>query len=166
MRGPGSPGRAVPGGPCCTLWGSVAKPVTATAVMQLVEAGRVALDDPVVTHVPWLPVHQRGGTEVTVRHLLTHTSGYSTEAGVALADRARSGPDASRRTVRDLDATALVAEPGGRHRYSAVNFLLLGALVEEVTGQSFARYLDRQVLAPAGMTHAITTAGHRKERHP
>jgi D-alanyl-D-alanine carboxypeptidase len=158
------------GGPIDTdtpfLWGSVSKPVTATAVMQLVERGRIALEDPVVDHLRWLPVHERDGTEVTVRHLLTHTSGFSSDAGLALADRARSGADAIKSVVGDLDASALVAEPGGKHRYSAVNFLVLGALVEEVTGQPFARYLARNVLGPAGATDAITTAEQAADRLP
>jgi D-alanyl-D-alanine carboxypeptidase len=148
------------------LWGSVAKPVTATAVMQLVERGRIGLDDPIVDHVPWLPVHGRDGTEVTIRHLLNHTSGFSTQAGLALADRARSGLDAIRTVTRSLAARMLVAEPGEEHRYSAINFLVLGALVEEVTDQPFARRLARQVLAPAGMTDAIVTAEQAADRLP
>lgn len=137
------------------LIGSVSKPVTATAVMRLVEAGRVGLDDLVRQHLPWFQL--AGGADgVTVRHLLTHTSGLAQWA--SRTDRFDNSADGLARSVRDLASVRPKSVPGTAHEYSDANYMVLGALVEEVSGQSFGDFLHREVLDPLGMTHSATTA--------
>ncbi|MFF5078747.1 serine hydrolase domain-containing protein [Actinoplanes sp. NPDC000266] len=132
------------------LIGSVSKPFTALTVMQLVEQGRVALDDPVGRHLPWFAFPQ-----ITVRQLLNHTSGLPRWA--SRTDRFDNSPDGLERSVRDL-ATARLGEP----EYSDANYMVLGAMVAEVTGRPFREVLQSQVFDPLDMRHTVaSSAGHR-----
>ncbi len=124
---------------------------TATAVMQLYEQGSVRLDDPVQRYLPaFNPAHDPHRTGVTVRTLLTHTSGLPGDVnlddpwGLARADRAEG--------IRRALTAALEAPPGAAFRYSDINFEILGALVEAVTGEPENVYVRRNVFAPLGMT--------------
>lgn len=134
--------------PDSTLWdlASITKVLgTAMAAATLVESRRIALDDPVVRHLPRFA--GEGRDAITVRQLLNHTSGLRSYAPFyQLADS------------RDSAVTLLYRErprgrPGHRAEYSDINFLLLGLLVEQVTGESLETYVARTVLAPAGLRH-------------
>jgi CubicO group peptidase (beta-lactamase class C family) len=123
---------------------------TATAVMQLYEQGKVQFDDPVQRYLsdfnmsndPW-------GTKVTVRMLLTHTSGEPGD--VNLSDPwGLGGADKTEGIHRALTAR-LESGPGEVFRYSDINFILLGALIERVTGEAEDVYVQRNVFAPLGM---------------
>ncbi|WP_197503417.1 serine hydrolase [Mycobacterium sp. E740] len=123
---------------------------TATAVMQLYEQGKVRFDDPVQTYLPGFNVDddpQRA--QVTVRMLLTHTSGLAGDLdlrdswGLAAGDKAEG--------VRRALTSPLQATPGGAFGYSDINFILLGALVEQVSGEPEDVYVERNVFAPLGM---------------
>ncbi|MBC9715172.1 beta-lactamase family protein [Streptomyces sp. TRM66268-LWL] len=138
------------------LWGSVAKPITASAVMTLVQDGRLGLDDRVVDH---LPTFRFGGREhasqVTVRHLLNQTAGLPESATFKVADCL--DPDCPRPGER-VDALADVrplGPPGVKYAYTSANYLLLAAVVESVTGRPYAEHLRESVLEPAGMKGAI-----------
>lgn len=140
------------------LWGSVAKPVTGLAVMQLVEAGRVGLDAPVRTYLPWFRLADRDMSgRITVRQLLTNTSGIPASAA-GIGDRYDDAPGALSDAVRDLARIAPDAEPGTSYAYSSAGYAVLGALIEEVSGQPFGTYLHENVLDPLGMEHAVATA--------
>ncbi|MEE6258279.1 serine hydrolase domain-containing protein [Plantactinospora sonchi] len=153
--------------------GSVTKSFTGLAVMQLVEAGRVELDQPVRRYVPWLRLADESvAARITVRQLLTHTTGLPQVAAMGLTDRYDNTPDGLARSVRDLAAVRVTAEPGGLHQYSDANYQILGVLVEEVTGQPYGEHLRRSVLDPLGMSRSAATeaearslggipAGHR-----
>jgi CubicO group peptidase (beta-lactamase class C family) len=141
------------------LLGSVSKPFTALAVLRLVEAGRVDLDAPVGGYLPWLRfAGSPAPVAVTVRQLLTHTSGLPSVAERGLTDRFDNAPGGLARSVRDLAAVRPVGPPGGAHRYSDANYMVLGALVEAVSGESFGAHLRRHVLDPLGMSRAAATA--------
>lgn len=140
------------------LWGSVAKPVTGLAVMQLVEAGRVELDAPVRTYLPWFRLADREVSgRITVRQLLTNTSGIPTSASARIGDRYDNAPGALSHAVRDLARIAPAAEPGESYAYSSAGYAVLGALVEEVSGRPFGAYVHENVLDPLGMEHAVAT---------
>ena len=132
---------------------SMSKPVTAAAVLQLVEAGRVELDRPVVEYVGSLPY--RSG--ITVRQLLAHTSGLPNPIPLRWV-HAASG----HATFDERDALArvlaahprLAARPGTRYAYSNLGYWLLGRVVEEVSGASFSSYVSEQVLRPLGIPRA------------
>jgi CubicO group peptidase (beta-lactamase class C family) len=123
---------------------------TATAVMQLYEQGKVGFDDPVQQYLPaFNTADDRQRAKVTVRMLLTHTSGETGD--VNLGDPwGLDGADKTEGIHRAL-TTPLESGPGERFRYSDINFILLGALIEEVTGQDEDVYVQQNVFAPLGM---------------
>jgi CubicO group peptidase (beta-lactamase class C family) len=130
---------------------SLTKPLaTATAVMQLYEQGKVQFDDPVQKYLPdFNPSNDPQRAEVTVRMLLTHTSGEAGE--VDLRDPwGLDGADKAEGVHRAL-TTPLQLGPGEVFRYSDINFILLGALIEKVTGEPEDVYVQRNVFAPLGM---------------
>ncbi len=134
--------------------GSLSKSITAMAVMQLVDAGRVALDAPVRRYVPGFAVaDEMDSDRITIRELLDHTSGLPTSAGVAPLSQPVTTLD---RRVGDLATVGLVSEPGSRYVYSNANYLVLGRLVETVSGQSFGDYVQAHIFTPLEMTHAST----------
>jgi CubicO group peptidase (beta-lactamase class C family) len=123
---------------------------TATAVMQLYEQGKVSFDDPVQKYLPGFnTVNDPQRAKVTVRMLLTHTSGEPGD--VNLADP--WGLDGADKTegIRRALTTPLQSGPGEVSRYSDINFILLGALVEKVTGEAEDVYVQQNVFAPLGM---------------
>jgi uncharacterized protein YbbC (DUF1343 family)/CubicO group peptidase (beta-lactamase class C family) len=119
--------------------------VTTTAVMQLVERGKVRLNDPVAKYLP--EFKQNGKEDITVRQLLTHYSGLE--------------PDMNLKTVWEGKQTAYqmaFAEtpqdpPGSKFSYSDINFIVLGALIEQVSGEALDEYSTRHIFAPLKMTH-------------
>lgn len=146
------------------LVGSVAKPVTAMAVMRLVERGRIRLDDRVREYLPWFRPSGAGGERLTIRHLLNQSSGISEREGLEQSDRGDNDPGGVQRRARSLAGVRLSGVPGERHRYSAANFMLLGAVVEKVTGRPFGDHLTADILRPLGMTGAITDAAAADRR--
>jgi CubicO group peptidase (beta-lactamase class C family) len=131
---------------------SLTKPLaTATAVMQLYEQGKVAFDDPVQQYLPdFNPADDPQRAKVTVRMLLTHTSGETGD--VDLRDPwGLDHPDKAEGLRRAL-TTPLESGPGEWFRYSDINFILLGALVEKLTGQTEDVYVQQHIFAPLGMT--------------
>jgi len=139
---------------------SMTKPVTSVAVMQLVEAGKVRLDEPAATYLPELAAVQvlEGGvrrapkTPLTVRQLLTHTSGFGYEIFNAdLRDYAAQGKVPSMMAGGDGFLKApLLFDPGTRWEYG-ISTDWLGKLVEKVSGQSLEAYFRQAVFAPLGM---------------
>lgn len=130
--------------------GSMNKMLTAVAVLQLVQSGRVRLDAPLSTYLPDYP-NAELAARVTPHHLLTHTGGTGDIFGPQfMAHRSEL------RTIADYlqlyGTRALRFEPGTRWEYSNYGFMLLGALIERVSGMSYDDYLAARILAPAGMT--------------
>lgn len=157
LRGSGRPVTA--GTPF--LIGSVSKSFTALAVMQLVEAGKVALDAPVSRYLDVFADGPAGA--VTIRQLLSHTSGYSTRQGNdTRVDRAQAGDDLQRQVARIADWTPAHA-PEERWQYSNANYQILGAVIEAVTGQDYAGYVEANILAPIGMAASFVAGGARHE---
>jgi D-alanyl-D-alanine carboxypeptidase len=131
-------------------FGSMNKMFTAVATLQLVEAGKLALDDPIGEHLPDYP-NNEVAAKVTVRHLLTHTGGTGDIFGPEFQQsrlKLREHGD----YVEQYGSRGLTHEPGRRHEYSNYGFILLGALIEEVSGVSYYDYVRDNVFRPAGMT--------------
>jgi CubicO group peptidase (beta-lactamase class C family) len=132
---------------------------TATAVMQLYEQGKVAFDDPVQKYLPdFNTANDPQRAKVTVRMLLTNTSGEGID--VSLQDPwGLDGADKTEGIHRAL-TTPLQSGPGAVFRYSDINFILLGALLETVTGEAEDVYVQQNVFAPLGMedTHYLPPA--------
>ncbi|NED99188.1 beta-lactamase family protein [Phytoactinopolyspora halotolerans] len=145
------------------LWGSVAKPVTATAVMMLVEGGEIDLDEPVRTYLPEFSLADDDAAErVTVRDLLQQTSGIP--EGTGTTDRFDHRDDSYGHAIADLGDVAPRSAPGEEFEYASENYLVLGAVVEAVTDRPFAEYLRTHVVRPLQMSGAITTSDDAAER--
>ena len=123
--------------------------VTATAVMQLYEAHKLQFDDPVAKYLPEFAVN--GKQAVTIRELLTHYSGLPED--IDLKDAWGLGaPDKAEGIWRAMNAT-LETVPGTHFKYSDINFITLGALVEKISGQPLEEYAQAHIFGPLGMTH-------------
>ncbi|WP_328432004.1 serine hydrolase domain-containing protein [Streptomyces sp. NBC_00453] len=127
--------------------GSITKTFIATVVLQLAAEHRLSLSDTVEQHLPGL-VHGAGndGRALTLRSLLTHTSGLNDFS----ADTKGLIPLSPLQAVR-IALTRAPAEPG-RFSYSNTNYVLLGMVVEQVTGHSYATEAERRIIAPLGLT--------------
>jgi CubicO group peptidase (beta-lactamase class C family) len=132
---------------------SVTKMFTAVAVMQLVEAGRVRLDEPLATYLPDAP----HAAEVTIRQLLTHTSGLWNYGDDAFATGRVATPTTPRAIIASLAQRPLDHKPGAAFSYSNTGYVLLGLVVEAVSHQTLADYEREHVFGPAKMT--ATTFG-------
>lgn len=134
---------------------SASKSITAFAVLRLVDDGAIALDDAVTAYLPELEAADERVDEVTVAHLLSHTSGIETPAVLPPAATAREG-------VARLRGWRLSSEPGTEYAYSNANAWIAARLVEVVGGQPFDDHLRDRVFTPLGMTRthsAPTTRG-------
>jgi CubicO group peptidase (beta-lactamase class C family) len=138
------------------LLASTSKPLTAIAVMQQAEAGRLRLDEPVQTYLPWFRLDDARSPAITVRHLLHQTSGMSSRDTAFEASDAQD-PRELEEHVRALADAPLAGEPGEAFHYASANFNILGLLVETVSGQPFRDYLKQRVFGPLQMTHSHPT---------
>jgi CubicO group peptidase (beta-lactamase class C family) len=145
-------GDPVPVDPEATLFrpGSVSKLVTATAVMQLVEAGDVDLDAPVADYLD-VEVPTTFDEPITLRHLLTHTAGFEERVAGLIGVE---GDPVDLRAALSTDAPEQVYRPGTVPAYSNYGNALAGYVVEHVSGERFEDYVAEHVLEPAGMSTA------------
>ncbi len=125
---------------------SISKPITATAVLQLVERGRIQLEAPIQEYVPQFPLKE---WPVTVRELLGHLGGVRHYQDDEIASTRHYSNREDPLRIFALDP--LVHEPGTKYLYSTYGFNLLGAAVELVSGKPFIEYLRTHVFRPAGM---------------
>ncbi|WP_265447608.1 serine hydrolase domain-containing protein [Flexivirga meconopsidis] len=153
------------------LVGSLSKSFTALAAMRLVDSGRLRLDDTVRSRLPSFTLADGAGAGITVRQLLTHTSGIGRLDGLERADIVDDAPCKAASLVRSLSSATLRHTPGSKYEYSDANYLVLGEVVAAAYGAPYPRALRALVLDPLGMTETITTpqearaaglsAGHR-----
>ncbi len=141
--------------------GSVTKSFTALGMMLVVEEGLVDLDAPVVRYLPEFRLADPVATQaVTVRHLLTHTS------GLARDDASSFDPQITRpEIVATAATTPLVGRPGDRFEYSNVNTVIAGVIVERLTGTSWEAFTRERILEPLGMTAASLSIPELKQQH-
>lgn len=141
------------------LLASVSKPLTATAVMQLVEAGKVDLDAPVQQYVPEFRLADaEASRQITVRHLLLHTGGIPV---TACDTRSNAGTLAE--YVTELQTVKLASPVGTRHIYCSGNYNLLGRVIETVSGQSYAEYIHEHIFIPLEMRQSFTSESEAQQ---
>jgi D-alanyl-D-alanine carboxypeptidase len=130
---------------------SISKLFTATAIMQLRDAGKLRLDDPVSDRLPWFSIKKtdEGGPAITVRHLITHTSGLPREVdGVNWSDLRFPTRDDMMRVLPGQETTF---PPDTEWKYSNLAVSLAGEIVAEVSAEPWSRYVERHILRPLGM---------------
>ena len=130
---------------------SMSKTITAVAVLRLVAAGHVGLDDPVQRYVHEIPY----GSQVTVRGLLSHTAGVPSPIPlkwVHLSSLHEGFDERSALAAVLREHGRLASSPGRRYKYTNLGYWLLGTVVEEVTGEAFDAFVESEILAPLGIT--------------
>jgi CubicO group peptidase (beta-lactamase class C family) len=127
---------------------SITKTITAIAVLQLVEEGKMDLDAEVQAYVPYFPKKK---WPVTVRHVLGHLGGISHYKNYALEGRIKVHKNTKQALAifQDFD---LVAEPGTKYSYSSYGYNLLGACIEGASGMNYGDYIEKHIFGPLGMT--------------
>src|SRR5688572_26661602 len=125
--------------------GSINKTFTATAIAQLVQRGRLSLDDSVAKHLPDYP-NGAAAAKITIRQLITHRSGVAQFMGGNFGEG----------SVADLTKTVAAQpqafEPGARQEYSNGGYVVLGRIVEVASGSNYASYISENIFKPAGMS--------------
>lgn len=131
------------------LIGSQSKSITALAMVQLAEAGKLDLNAPVQTYLPWFRVADEAASgQITLNHLLHHTSGLS-EAGYSVLLPDDAGLEEA---VRSLSRARLTAAVGTKHQYFNPGYSVLAYLIEIAGGQSYAETVAANIFAPLGMS--------------
>ncbi|MGH9238948.1 MAG: serine hydrolase domain-containing protein [Vicinamibacterales bacterium] len=148
---------------------SVSKPFVATAIMQLVERGRLNLQDPVAKVLPYFTLADERSRAITIRQILTHTSGMPDVEDYEW-NKPQFDDGAAERYVRAMASERLVWAPGSRWAYSNMAFDAMAAVIAKVSGLNFERYVRANILEPLGMKSssfihpeidpAIRTTGH------
>jgi CubicO group peptidase (beta-lactamase class C family) len=129
--------------------GSITKMFTAFSILQLEERGLLKVTDPVVKYIPELP---QGWSAITIHQLLCHKSGIQEIMG-AKAYGNLDDPRLVENALTEFADKPLLTPPGEVLRYSNTGYILLGRIVEKVSGKSYEDYLTENILKPAGMTH-------------
>jgi CubicO group peptidase (beta-lactamase class C family) len=156
-------------------WASITKTMTAIAILQLRDRGKLSLDDPAVRYVPELrQVHDAYGSidDVTIRHLLSHSAGFRNPTWPWDCDEpppqqprpVAGDPDANNcdwqpfeptrwaQVAAMLPYTHIAFKPGSRWSYSNLGYVFLGQIIERLSGDDFEVYIDKNILKPLGMT--------------
>ena len=148
---------------------SISKPITAVAVLQLIERGKLKLDDPVLQHLDLQREIEAAGEtfdsrwhQITIRHLLEHRGGWDRDQSFDAMFRSVAfasllgvpAPAGSRDVIHAMLRHPLDFEPGQRFAYSNFGYNLLGRVIEHVSGQDYEGYVQQQVLQPLGI-HAM-----------
>lgn len=138
---------------------SISKTITAVAILQLQEQGKLDVDEPLSTYLPSFP----RGSEITVRQLLQHTSGVAhyengeTESTISYPDM---------HTAVDVFVErSLAHEPGTAYLYSTYGYVVLGLLIENISGMTYERYLQDHIFSIAGMSQTRIEYKYNNENH-
>jgi CubicO group peptidase (beta-lactamase class C family) len=133
--------------------GSVSKQFVATAIMMLVEEGKLSLDDPVSKYLDGTPHRWKN---ITIRHLLTHTSGIPDFNNENIPVDAGPG-DFDQRVLKAVARRWLHFAPGDEWRYSNSNYHLLGMIIRKITGKPYGNFLRERIFEPLGMTRTTVS---------
>jgi len=129
---------------------SVSKPFMATAIMQLVERGKIELDERLVTYLPYFKMADERYKAITIRQMLNHTSGFPDVEDYEW-EHPQKDEGAAERYAKSLSNEKLVSAPGTEFHYSNMAFDVLAAVVAKVSGQSFEVFVKKNILLPLEM---------------
>jgi len=138
--------------------GSTGKSITALAIMQLVEAGKIKLDAPAQTYLPWFRVADANASQIiTVRQLLNMMSGIPRSIGQEQLANTDLSDSAIENNVRALAEVELNASPGEQFEYSNANYVTLGMIIQAVSGQPYEMYIKEHIFQPLDMQNSFTS---------
>ena len=143
---------------CLFHMASISKPFVATAVMQLVQAGKIDLDAPVIQYLPYFKLNDPRYKHITVRQMLTHTSGMPDVEDYEW-EKPQYDDNALTRYVLSLDRKQLISDPGEKFRYSNMAYEVLGNMIAKVSRMSFEDYMKQNILEPLDMQRSTFFKG-------
>lgn len=132
--------------------GSNSKAFTALGILNLQKSGQIKLEDEVTKYIPWLKVSHKGKeASITIEQLLYHTSGIPFKAidKIPVSDE----DNALEETVKTLIGIELDSEPGESFQYTTINYDVLGLVIEKVTGESYEKYIEENILEPMALNN-------------
>ena len=132
---------------------SISKVFVATALMQLVEQGKLRLEDPVKSHLPYFKMRSENHKSITIGQLLSHTSGMP-DLNDYEWDKPKYDIGASERLVKNLANTELVFEPGSQFAYSSLGFDVLGDVISKKAEMAFEDYVEKNIFIPLEMKNS------------
>lgn len=144
--------------------GCVGKTAVATALMQLVDAGKIDLDAPATDYLPYFKLADERYKEITIRQLITHRSGLP-EIEDWISSPVEYDDGVLERYVRSLDNTKLLFAPGERWSYTSMGYTVLADVIQKVTGQTFEDYLQQHILDPLRMEDTLLIVGEADQAH-
>ncbi len=146
---------------------SVTKQFTAMAIMLLARDGALRYDDPLTRFFPDFPAY---GRAISVRHLLTHTSGLPDYEDIYAARFPANTPEASIPQLKDADVLQILAQqpagifsPGAKWQYSNSGYATLAMIVEKVSGKPFGAFLEERIFRPLGMRHTVAFENRKNQ---
>jgi CubicO group peptidase (beta-lactamase class C family) len=140
--------------------GSVTKQFTSTAILMLVEEGKIKLSDDITVYLPDYPAQ---GKKVTIEHLLTHTSGIVSYTGKPGFKNGMQEDLSVNQIIDTFKSDPLEFEPGSRYKYNNSGYFLLGAIIEKVSGLSYDKFVEQRIFVPLGMQHTAYE-GHERSK--
>lgn len=142
--------------------GSITKQFTSTAILMLADEGKLSLEDDITKHLPDYPTR---GKKISIEHLLTHTSGIVSYTSKPAYSETMTQDMTVARMIDSFKNDPLDFEPGSQYRYNNSGYFLLGAIIEKISGQSYASFLEQRIFQPLGM-NGTYYEGFGKSRAP
>jgi CubicO group peptidase (beta-lactamase class C family) len=142
--------------------GSITKQFTSTAILMLVDEGKIKLDDDITVYLPDYPTQ---GKKITIEHLLTHTSGIVSYTGKPGYSGAMQKDVTVQQMVDSFKNDPLDFTPGSRYKYNNSGYFLLGAIIEKVSGQTYDKFVEQRIFVPLGMSRSAYE-GHERDKAP
>ncbi len=131
------------------------------AISQLIDAGKIDVDAPVERYLPWFSLaNQEAARQITVRHLLSHTSGLSTRSGVTVL---YTNPVSLEQLVRNSAKTRISQPVGSKFQYSNLNYFILAEVIETVGGVPYGRYIENNIFKPLDMQHSYSSRAEARK---
>jgi CubicO group peptidase (beta-lactamase class C family) len=131
---------------------SIGKEFTAVAILQLMEQGKLNLQDEITKYIPDYPTQ---GYKITIEHLLTHTSGIQNFSGIADPEKKLAFDCTPTEVIDFFKNMPMRFPPGTKWEYSNSGYFLLGYIIEKITGKTYEEYLEENIFKPAGMTNSL-----------
>ena len=140
---------------------SVFKSFTGLGISQLIEAGKIDIDAPVITYLPWFTLADpEAAGQITIKHLLSHTSGLSTRSGIIVL---YTNPVSLEQLVRNLAKTRISQPAGSTYQYSNLNYFILAEVIETVSGMPWGQYIETNIFKPLDMRHSYTSQAEARQ---
>lgn len=140
---------------------SVYKSFIGLSISQLIEAGKIDIDAPVKTYLPWFTLADpEAARQITIKNLLSHTSGLSTRSGVIIL---YTNPVSLEQLVRNQANTRISQPVGSKYQYSNINYFILALVIQTVSGMPYGQYIETHIFKPLDMRNSYTSQAKAKK---